>query len=481
MAGARHLRSRGGRRWGQRVVVALGLLVTLACVGAAGAVGYVYVRVSAIERFSELEQAIIEAAPTEPLNIMIVGSDSRENLEDGDPPAGQGVADERADTIIVARVEPASDQIELLSFPRDLMVDIAGSDRRDRINAAYGEGRSVLIDTIGENFGIEVNHYVEVDFVGFERLVDAIGGVPVEFDTEYRDRGSFLPEIGPGCITLNGRDALSFARARALEFRDEDGDWQTDQTGDLGRITRQQLLVQLALGQVQRLGIGDALTLNRLLDVAVDSVGVDPGFSIDEMRGLATRFANFDPRQIETLPLPTVPRTTAAGAEVLELVEAEAQPMLDVFRGVPAGSLTPAQVAVAVQNGSGVERQAADVTDALAVVGFAAVVDRDSAGPLARTTIYHGPDGRFDADLVARHLTAGAELVLDPAIEDGQVRLVTGTDLTTVQRNPNPQDPAIAAGAEAAAAAAGDDGPAPTTTEPPGVVPETDPREGCGV
>lgn len=478
MAGARHLRSRGGRRLGQRVIVALGVLVTLACVGAAGAVGYVYARVSAIERFSELEESVIEAASTEPQNIMIVGSDSREHLAEGST-AGEGVADERADTIIVARVEPASDQIELLSFPRDLYVDIAGSSGRDRINAAYGEGRRVLIDTIRQNFGIEINHYIEVDFTGFQRLVDAIGGVPVELDTEYRDRESFLPEIGPGCVTLDGLAALAFARARSLEYRDEDGDWQTDGTGDLGRITRQQLLVQLALGQVQRLGIGDALTLNNLLDVAVDSVGVDPGFSIDEMRALAARFSNFDPRQIETVPLPTVPVTTAAGADVLELVEAEAQPVLDVFRGVPAGTLSPSQVAVAVQNGSGVEGQAADVTDALAVVGFDAEVDREPAEPLARTTIYHGPDGLLGADLVARHLTAGADLVVDPTLEGSLVRLVTGTDLTTVQRNPYPPDPAMAARAEAAAAA-GDAGPAPTTTEAPGVVPETDPRQACG-
>lgn len=474
MAGGGHHRSLAGRRWEQNLVVALGVLVTLACVGAAGAVGYVYARVTSVERFSELEESVIEAASTEPLNIMVVGSDSRENLDAGDSTAGDGVVDERADTIIVARIEPASDQIELLSFPRDLVVDIAGSGDRDRINAAYGEGREVLIDTIRQNFGIEINHYIEVDFTGFQRLVDAIGGVPVDFDTEYRDRGSFLQEIGPGCVTLNGLDALAFARARALEFRDEDGDWQTDTTGDLGRITRQQLLVQLALGQVQRLGIGDALTLNSLLDVAVDSVGVDPGFSIDEMRALAARFSGFDPRQIETLPLPTVPRTTGTGAKVLELVEAEAQPVLDVFRDVPAGSRAPAQVSVSVQNGSGVERQAADVTGALAVVGFDAEVDQDPAGPLARTTIYHGPDGLFGADLVARHLTAGAVLVRDPAIEGGQVRLVTGTDLTTVQRNPNPQDPAIAA------EAAEDDGPATMTTEPPGVVPETDPTEACG-
>ncbi len=478
MAGERHFRSRAGRRGGQRLVVALGLLVTIACVGAAGAVGYVYARVTSIERFSELDESVIEAAATEPLNILIVGSDSREDLDDEDSTAGDGVADERADTIIVARVEPRSDEIELLSFPRDLVVDIAGSGGSDRINAAYGQGRRVLINTIVQNFGIEINHYIEVDFTGFQRLVDAIGGVPVELDTEYRDRESFLAEIGPGCVTLDGPAALAFARARALEFRDEDGDWQTDGTGDLGRITRQQLLVQLALGQVQRLGIGDALTLNRLLDVAVDSVGVDPGFSIDEMRGLAARFANFDPRQIVTLPLPTAPRTTGAGAEVLELVEVEAQPVLDVFRGVPAGTLRPAQVSVSVQNGSGVERQAADVTDALAVVGFDAEVDRAQAGPSARTTIFHGADGLLGADLVARHLTSGADLVVDPAIEGSEVRLVTGTDLTTVQRNPNPQDPAIAARAEAAAAA-GDAGPAPTTTEPPGVVPETDPREVC--
>ena len=221
MAG-RHFsaRQRPHRSWPQRLVLGFGVLSTVACLSAGGLVLYVYAKLGELVRFSEQEVSVEEAAPQEPQNFLIVGSDSRENVDPNDPDFTDVLPGEvggnRTDTIILARIDPDNAQMQMVSFPRDLAVRISDTGERARINSAYGRGRQVLIDTISENFGIEINHYVEVDFTGFQRLVSAVGGVPIWLDTEYRDVHSGLAPIGPGCVTLDGPTALEFARSRHL-------------------------------------------------------------------------------------------------------------------------------------------------------------------------------------------------------------------------------------------------------------------------
>ena len=128
--------------------------------------------------------------------------------------------DKRSDTILLVRIDPVAGTVKMLSFPRDLWVPIADTGQNDRINAAYGRGRQVLVDTIRKDFGVDVNNYIEVDFRGFKGLVDALGGVPMYFDTAMRDSNTGLNITQPGCVTLNGDEALAFARSRHLQFKD---------------------------------------------------------------------------------------------------------------------------------------------------------------------------------------------------------------------------------------------------------------------
>jgi LCP family protein required for cell wall assembly len=359
---ARHRAVPVRRTWGQRALLTLGVLFAVSSLGAAGFVVSVYAKLGELVRFTPEEVDVVEAPPGEPQNYLIVGSDSRDNVDPNDPDfadvlPNSEVGGTRSDTIIVARIDPEETVVDMVSFPRDLWVNIAGGGE-SRINSAYGQGRQVLIDTLYEDFGIEIHHYVEVDFTGFQRLVNAIGGVPIWLDTTYRDTHSGLTEVGPGCVTLDGQTALDFARARHLEFRNENDRWQTDPTGDLGRISRQQLFIRKALEQVLSLGITDILTLNRLLDVAVDSVSVDGGLSNDDLRDLANRFENFDPSTIRNHSLATYGFRTNGGASVLGLVEDDPSTIaaLNVFRGLPPGAVTPELVEVVVRNGSGVDR-----------------------------------------------------------------------------------------------------------------------------
>jgi len=489
MAG-RHFsaRQRPHRSWPQRLVLGFGVLSTVACLSAGGLVLYVYAKLGELVRFSEQEVSVEEAAPQAPQNFLIVGSDSRENVDPNDPDFTDVLPGEvggnRTDTIILARIDPDNAQMQMVSFPRDLAVRISDTGERARINSAYGRGRQVLIDTISENFGIEINHYVEVDFTGFQRLVSAVGGVPIWLDAEYRDVHSGLAPIGPGCVTLDGPTALEFARSRYLQYRDEDGDWQSDPTADLGRIGRQQLFIRKAVERVLSLNpFTNPTTLVGLLDVAVDSVKVDAGLSTDDLRSLAEQFRSFDPTTIQNHSLTVASERGPGGASWLGIVDdANTQATINVFRGLPPGAVSPAQVTVEVQNGTGVERQAADTADALAAVGFVTEVSGDAAEAPARTTVFFGPGSEESARLVARHLTSQAAFEPDPELDAGVVRLVTGPDFTTVIRTPWPEDAVLAPTTTTTTAAPGSsettgttEPPATTSTTVIGVIPDEPP------
>jgi polyisoprenyl-teichoic acid--peptidoglycan teichoic acid transferase len=451
-------RRRAPRSWGQRILLSVLVVTALVAGSAATVAGYLG------HKLDQIAYVRVDLTPPpppgEPRNYLIVGSDSRDSLA-ADPDAlasdtestldtgaftGDGAvgSGQRSDTIIVMRVDPGVEAVDVLSIPRDLWVTIPATGRQQRINAAYAGGPQELIDAIEENLDLPVHHYVEVDFVGFAGLVDAVGGVPMWFDTPVRDTHSGLHVDTAGCHLLDARSALAYARSRHFEYQLDSGRWATDGTGDLGRISRQHVFLRRAIDQVSDLGLTDARTLNRLLDVGINSVTLDRGLGLSQLRDLAQRFSDFDSEALRTHALPTTPFRTSGGAAVLRLGEAEAQPALNLFRGLPPGTLAPVQVdTVTVLNGTGIEGQAALVADALSQVGFGVVetgnVEEASAdSPLRRTTIRHHPGALHQADLLERHLSAGAELVVDRSLEEGEVVLEIGTDLTTIGRNARP-------------------------------------------
>ena len=121
-------------------------------------------------------------------------------------------------------------------------------DRRhvesNRINSAYTKGNDVLINTVEQNLGIPINHFIDVDFYGFKDLVDALGGVTVYFDLPTAtDAGLHVTQ--PGCVTLNGIDALAYVRSRHFS-QEINGKWKEDQSSDFGRISRQQDFIRRA-------------------------------------------------------------------------------------------------------------------------------------------------------------------------------------------------------------------------------------------
>ncbi len=462
-AGA-HKAGRSRRSWLQRVAITSGVLFTVACVAAASLIGYVY---WATGRFARAHLELDSAGAHGARNYLIIGSDSRDNVDPNDPNAGVFLgpgepAGKRSDTILLVRVDPDAGTVKMLSFPRDLWVPMADTGQNDRINAAYGRGRQVLVDTIRKDFGVEVNNYIEVDFRGFKGLVNALGGVPMYFDTAMRDDSTGL-DVQQGCVTLDGDQGLAFARSRHLQFKDGRGRWEDDPTGDLGRITRQQIFVRKALHKALSIGVTDFSTFTRLLNVATDSVTIDQTLDRRDLYNLAQGFKDLQPDEIESYSLPVKDHTTAAGAAVLLLQQAEAQPILDVFRGKDAGTVNEQAVNVDVLNGSGVANQARDASQALTAVGFA-VGPSGNAPTEAHTVIRYAPGSEMAADLLARHLTAPVTEQADPTLDANHLTLVTGTDFTTVMQTPRPAPTTTTTTAPPAGSDAGTATTAPAST-----------------
>ena len=468
-------------------------MLTLLLLTSATAVGYLTWRYGQITRFD----VGIDIAPEsgQPRNYLLVGSDSRAGLDENDPANAVFFDDEgtvtangpqRTDTIMILRLDPSSGKASLLSFPRDLFIPISDTGDRNRINVAFTRGREVLINTIREDFGIPVHHYVEVNFVGFLGLVDAIGGVPFYFTTPVRDKHSGLSIPDAGCIKLDARQSLSFARSRYLQYKDPDtGRWRSDPSGDLGRISRQQEFIRRVIALAVSKGLSNPATLNSLVNVAVDNVGLDPTLSVTDILRLGKRFASFDADSLATYSLPTTPFRTSAGAAVLKLNEREAQPTLNVFRGLDPDAVTEDVVAVTVLNGTGETGFAGDVSAALDAVGFVTGEPGNTTEPVPRSTIYYATGSENAAKLVARHLSAPVQFSVDDNLGEGEVTLVAGADFTTVHEQLSPNVPEIPT--TTTTAATGDTGsgsttsgvPSTTTTAPIGYLPDSGPGNLC--
>ena len=467
------------RSWGQRSVLLLSSSLVVALLASAGGLGYVYSKYSRLPRV-ELGSVLTERGGSdEPQNYLLVGIDSAANLDEDDP-ARRGrneIGGLRSDTMMVLHVDPGSEQASLLSLPRDLWVPLA-SGGNQRINTAIEiGGPRELIDTIEGYLGIPINHYVQVDFAGFRDLVEAIDGVEVWFDHPARDRRSGLVVDQPGCVRLDAEQALAYVRSRQYE-RFEDGRWRTDPTADLGRISRQQDFIVRSLRRAVSKGVRNPVTLDHLVDVALDTVTVDDILKADDILHLAARFRSFDPNNLQLRSLP-VEDDVVGGALVLRLVDREAQPVLDLFRGTDVEEITANRVRVLVLNGSGVTGQAGGASTDLAAAGFSTAGTGEAERfDLDRTVVRHPPGQAAAADLVARHLVAGADL---DEVVDGElgadVVLVTGADFAGVRPVPRPGTSTTSVPGATTTTL---DGPTTaTSTTVVGVTPEPPPGSGC--
>lgn len=275
------------------------------------------------------------------VNYLLVGSDSRAGADPTDADYGSigtesDVTGRRSDTIMLMRYDTSTGTAALVSFPRDLYVSIDGG-RKDRINSAYSIGPDALVRTIQNEFGVPVNHYIEVDFAGFKRIVDAIGGVSICFDAPTRDlhTGLSIPEAG--CFKLNGVQARQYARSRYLETWNG-SDWKSEGGSDLGRIERQQNFITAAVHDAEAAVTANPLRSGDVIDAVVGALKLDPTVDLTDA---ANRLRPIAGGGLVTYQLPVVGEDID-GKSVVRLA-AGADAILDYFRGSASEPLqTPA-------------------------------------------------------------------------------------------------------------------------------------------
>jgi LCP family protein required for cell wall assembly len=250
-------------------------------------------------------------------NYLIVGSDSREGIDPDDPNAGAFVGTEvtgaRTDTIMLLRV--AGGRSQLVSIPRDLWVRNAVTGEAGRINATYQTSPAALIQTVQQGLGVPVHHYLEIGFPSFGSLVDAVGGITVDFPHPARDEksGLFVDQTGP--VRLNGEQALAYVRSRAYTEL-IDGQWQSDPTADIGRTERQRAFLTTLLSEVGN--ERNPLSLAQIGGALGGGLKVDNHLSYFDALRLVWRLKGLNP---ESVNLPVTGRTTSGGAAVLELAD----------------------------------------------------------------------------------------------------------------------------------------------------------------
>jgi LCP family protein required for cell wall assembly len=434
----------------RRVGVALVVCVVLAAGGVAGAYWFANDKWDSVENAPIRASFFTEEEDGEPANFLIIGSDSRAFVDNENEAERFGTeadeAGQRSDTLMVAHIDPDTDTGLVVSFPRDLLVEVPGRGRT-RINAAFTDSREKVIETLKTNFDIPIHHYLEVDFAGFRELVNAVGGVPIYFATPARDLFTGLRAPLPACYVLNGDQALSYVRSRHYEFiTEKGGEWREDPYSDLGRIARQQYFIR-SLAQVAiETAARHPFKANNILNKAFASLTKDAGLAFSDVKALARTLRETDPAIVEMVTLPNLPSGDGA---TLVVDDAKAAPVLERLRSFgepeePAPTtvpedVEPADVTVKVLNGSGVSGQARATLDALAAEGFQPVeppADADRTD-YAATEVRYAPEARDEALLTAAYL-GGAKLVEGGNAEGSNVTVVVGRDFERVAKPGKP-------------------------------------------
>ncbi|WP_330264970.1 LCP family protein [Streptomyces griseorubiginosus] len=320
-----------GRRTGRRrrLLKAAGLTLAGALVLGIGTVGWAYwhlnsniksvdinsalgddrpAKVTPTPSASQTSQASQEAPlPTEALNILVLGSDSRSGKENKALGGGSSTG-ARSDTAMVVHVDAGRTGATIVSIPRDTLVTRPSCPLKSggstavaygaMFNSAYSVGGPVCaVKTVESITDVRMDHYVEIDFSGFAKLVNALGGVTVTTDQDIDDDDSHL-HLKAGTHHLDGKTALALARTR---HGIGDG-------SDLGRIGLQQTLVKALLEQISATNLLTSPTkLYSVTDAITGSLTTDTGLdSLTELMSLGESLKGLSSDRVKTVTMPVV-------------------------------------------------------------------------------------------------------------------------------------------------------------------------------
>jgi len=361
------------RTWVKKAMVSFLVVANLVVFGVLGAVWLAARKVSgAVSTIPATDLTLVDTADlSEPRVFLLIGSDSRANLDDLTNFGSFG--GQRADVIILVKVEPGSGEVHMLSLPRDLKVTRNGSPTK--INATFTSGPAGIVEAVKDFTGSPIHHYLQVEFSGFAGIVDAIGGIEMTFPYPARDiRSGF--EVNAGRQVLTGMQALAYARSRHYE-EFHNGGWISVLGNDLNRTRRQQDVLMAILTQVDRpTSIGG---FNQLLDALGGFVVTDEGFDEEEILQLAWEMRNVGSDDLDALTLP-VRISDENGTSYVVPIEPQASTAISAFlAGERMSPDVGIDAAIQVQNGNGRPGAAGQIADVLGGGGFNVVGTTDSA------------------------------------------------------------------------------------------------------
>ncbi len=283
-------------------------------------------------QISDIDQILIFNDFEEQINdfnaYLLIGSDERS--DEIALTRGQ-ITGKRADVIIIGLVNKNSQEISLLSFPRDLLIKNTCTGNLERINASYTKnncgGRAEnLAAAIYSISGIRVTNFASFDFEGFEEIIDSVDGVEICVDKTQKEGFSF--ELQKGCQTVNGLTTLNWVVSRSTEVLvgekiiDSDGndisEWRPmPGVSDLTRIERQQYVVMQLINELKN--FSSINELNSFIKALENSFIIDENLSINKAVEILWTFRNVDSSNVSKFTTPVDYFTLDDGRQVLVL------------------------------------------------------------------------------------------------------------------------------------------------------------------
>ncbi|PRY01454.1 LCP family protein [Allonocardiopsis opalescens] len=425
-------------------------LVLLASGGAWAFTGWASGRLDRIDPFGALGDRP-EDGPRGALTFLLVGADDRSGLtrEELDRlNLGRDEGGARTDTMMLVHLNRERDAISVVALPRDSWVTIPGHGPA-KINAAYSFGGPQLaVQTVERATGVRIDHYAEVNFLGFLRVVDALGGVRICLPEPISDPRSGL-QLPAGTHVVDGAGALAYVRTRSTAG------------GDLDRIDRQQRFISALLeAATDTRTLSDPARFTAFSETVLQTVTVDDGLTGGALLELGNqlRSVSMDDVTFTTVPAAQTDFTAPTGeSAVLWDTEAARELFGRISRDEPlaepsppaaaqAGGaaeepaqaapeliVPPADITVQVRNGAGIQGLGARADEELRAAGFNVPVPADNwvGGTVEQTVVRHAAHRADSARTVAAALP-GSRLERAGELGDG-VEVVLGPDYQGVR------------------------------------------------
>ena len=395
------------------------LALTLAAGSATVAVGQLEENVTTVDISDQVGERPVDHGDLSagPVTFLLMGSDQRTGTGNKSYGYFEGA---RSDTTMLLHVYPDRESAVVVSIPRDTIVDLPSCKDadgqtvppvRDRFNVAFDRGGpGCTVKTVEDMTGLTIDHFVVLDFNGFKKTIDALGGVEVCLTRPLQDDKSGI-DLPAGRTRVDGEDALAFVRVR-----NNIGDGS-----DISRIDRQQIFLSSLIQEVTGSGLlTDPLRIWRVLNESSKAVATDKALADSEgLISLATSLSGLRPKDISFVTLPWLPNADGATivadqpkADAMWAAIADDKPWPPPpTKGVDGKKLTeaPAESVVDVHNATGVEGQGSGAAEDLAAQGFRIGVIDAREEVSTRTVIRHSPD-RLEAARTLQAAVPGSVL-----------------------------------------------------------------------